>query len=432
VPNRIVQQHVYGEWTPQKEVMHPNQPPPERTFVPPNYQPPEESAPAPEDSAPAPEDSAPASTGSPFLDQPDRVERIESEDNEPTPTVQQRRFSAPQSEWDPIREAPPADSRPEAANFPQQVYTMSDDKRLFQPPKSYPAPPKDLWYEVPKTAPEKPKTIFPWEATQAKPTRVFPDDPPSPVPEKPTPAPIDTTSEPIPGESPTTPTIQITPVEPFASYSRVNAWDEHPSIQQYMNRFQFGRRANVQVLYNSSDVTSPPAGEGAAGDGTAKKRPSLKLTDFPTEFERPSLPVTPAPVRRDIFWAEERDAEGELPAAEGVPAPADWDPLRKLEELQRRQSQVLAEGPRRPSVDAPQRELPGGAVLLPSSEEDVVPMTSVTPAKEEAKEAKSVSASDGTERDGPTKEKGNKSVPAELEELDDGAMGENQGVFSPT
>jgi glycogenin glucosyltransferase len=306
---------------------------------------------------------------------------------------------------------------------------MSDDKRLFQPPKSYPAPPKDMWYEVPKTPPEKPKPIFPWEATQSKPTRVFPDEPPSPDPEKPTPAPIDTTSKPIAGESPPTPTIQVTSVESFATYSRVNAWDEHPSIQQYMNRFQFGRRANVQVLYPPPDVTSPPTDRAAA----PAKRPSLKLTDFPTEFERPSLPVTPAPVRRDIFWAEERDAEGELPAAEGVPAPADWDPLRKLEELQRKQSQVLAEGPRRPSLDAPHRELPGGATLLPSAEEDVVPKTSVTPTAK-AEEAKSVSAPDGTgtQRDGSANDKGNKSVPAELEELDDGAMGEDEGVFSPT
>lgn len=50
----------------------------------------------------------------------------------------------------------------------------------------------------------------------------------------------------------------------------------------------------------------------------------MRLTDFPTELERPSLPVTPAPIRRPSFWGEERDEQGELPAAEGVPSQEDW------------------------------------------------------------------------------------------------------------
>ena len=50
----------------------------------------------------------------------------------------------------------------------------------------------------------------------------------------------------------------------------------------------------------------------------------MRLTDFPSELERPSLPVTPAPIRRPSFWGEERDQEGELPAAEGVPSQEDW------------------------------------------------------------------------------------------------------------
>jgi hypothetical protein len=54
------------------------------------------------------------------------------------------------------------------------------------------------------------------------------------------------------------------------------------------------------------------------------RRHSMKLTDFPTELERPSLPVTPAPIRRPSFWGEERDEDGELPAAEGVPSQEDW------------------------------------------------------------------------------------------------------------
>ena len=87
----------------------------------------------------------------------------------------------------------------------------------------------------------------------------------------------------------------------------------------------------------------------------------MKLTDFPTEIERPSLPVTPAPVRRPSFWGSERDAAGDLPGAEGVPDQSAWDPVAKLAELQRRQSEMLAEGPASPGRFIPDRELPGSS-----------------------------------------------------------------------
>jgi len=136
----------------------------------------------------------------------------------------------------------------------------------------------------------------------------------------------------------------------------------------------------------------------------------MKLTDFPTEFERPSLPVTPAP-RRPSFWGEERaDEEGELPTAEGVPKQQDWvsgfpsynfqpnfafasasaasasaaisaalrnlswrcqfcgkqNPVQKLEELQKRQAEVLQTGPETgPELkpkELPKRAMPRSAV----------------------------------------------------------------------
>jgi len=61
----------------------------------------------------------------------------------------------------------------------------------------------------------------------------------------------------------------------------------------------------------------------------------LKLTDFPSADDRPSLPVTPAPIRRPTFWGAERDGEGELPGAEGVPVQSEWDPTTQLEQLRR-------------------------------------------------------------------------------------------------
>ncbi|MCJ1256404.1 glycogenin glucosyltransferase [Lignoscripta atroalba] len=305
-----------------------------------------------------------------------QVPETHQEGTTPGPTVKQRMFSAPRMDWDPRVQAPPRDSRPEASNFPSQVYTMSDDRNLFQAPKSYPDPPKDMWYEVPRTPPanERPKPIFPWEINQAKPTRVFADDKLS----SPEPTPSITTDDDLQADttSPPTPTTQISSPEPFASYSRTNAWDEMPEIERYISNLAQNRRARVQVLTNDSTVAEGLLSPGAE-ETSQPRRPSMKLTDFPTEIERPSLPVTPAPVRRPSFWGEERDALGDLPGAEGVPKQEDWDPVAKLEELQRRQSEVLTQGPASPTRVIPNRQLPESAALLPTSEETEVPQTTV-------------------------------------------------------
>ena len=47
------------------------------------------------------------------------------------------------------RASPPANSNPEASNFPTTTYDMSSETTLFQPPASYPEAPKDMWYQVP-------------------------------------------------------------------------------------------------------------------------------------------------------------------------------------------------------------------------------------------------------------------------------------------
>lgn len=104
------------------------------------------------------------------------------------------------------------------------------------------------------------------------------------------------------------------------------------------------------------------------------QRRGSKVTDFPSEIERPSLPVTPAPIRRPKFWGAggpnsgtegEEDVEQFLPAAEGVPAQTDWvcvhgrlwgpadclcelanalrhkDPVVRLQKLVQEQSELL-------------------------------------------------------------------------------------------
>jgi glycogenin glucosyltransferase len=221
-----------------------------------------------------------------------------------------------------FRAPPPSHSRPEAHNFPSTHYEMSSDTKPFQAPQRYPDPPKDMWYEVPKAPSyQKPAPIFPWEQNAPKPTRVFPEDnlettkPDNSVEFAPEPA--ESGKESSTPVTPTTPTIQLTPADPWQTYSRGNAWDDIPEIERYIGALQKNRKGNIQVLQGYGSGIEQVSSPGA-------RRRSIKLTDFPTELERPSLPVTPAPIRRPNFWGEERNDQGELPAAEGVPSQAEW------------------------------------------------------------------------------------------------------------
>ncbi|THV96356.1 nucleotide-diphospho-sugar transferase [Aureobasidium pullulans] len=277
---------------------------------------------------------------------------------EPTPTAEQRRFTAPQAEWDATRMEPPTDSKPEAANFPTTTYAFNQDKDFFRPPKAYPEPPKDMWYEVPKTKPDpaaRPKPIFPWEERQdTRPTRKFVEDVDSPdsVPQPGVTIPsADYTSS--LNNSPATPIIKITTDDPWQDYTSnaKNAWDDIAGIDAYIRKFndqQFKSRTNSTQIQSPSTNTQ------------FERRESLILTDFPTELERPSLPVTPAPIRRTNFWANERNNNGQLPSAEGVPEQADWDPTEKLEEL-RRGSVTMPLDLKMPEKKIPSRAMPSTA-----------------------------------------------------------------------
>jgi hypothetical protein len=324
------------------------------------------------------------------------------------------------------RAPPPVDSKPEAANFPTTIYDFNQDTHLFQPPSSYPEAPKDMWYEVPKKepAPPKLKQIFPWESRAPKPTRVFlepkaptPPPPAEPEPQATTPAEqeevatLSTTTDVTDVTEDSTPTPVAPPVDPWAAFeSRTNAWDDMPEIERYVQAFSQARKGKLQVLHHTpsqrsprgSDITSPPTEHD-------QRRPSMRLTDFPTEIERPSLPVTPAPIRRPSFWGEERDQARNLPAAPGVPKQEDWvrrfssypkpafpdlppplhnllhgifywrcqycgkqNPVTKLEELQRRQSEVLVSPTETRNLDQDLQELPRRKMPESKSKEEVV------------------------------------------------------------
>lgn len=279
---------------------------------------------------------------------------------------------------------------------------MSSDPTPYKAPERYPDPPKDMYYEVPKTpAYQKPAPIFPWEKDAPKPARVFVEDEIE-----------QTTSESAPTEeefepaTPTTPSAPFIPTDPWQSFSKVtrNAWDDIPEIERYIGALQKNRKGNIQVLQGYGTGVEPVPGPGG-------RRASTRVTDFPTEFERPSLPVTPAPIRRPSFWDNERDEDGELPVAEGVPAQADWvclqlwicfsrlliltqiqDPVAQLEALARRQSEVLGKALGEGAKEIPQRPLPFGSeglkITSPTtrSPKDTSPPGSATDLKGKAKQ----------------------------------------------
>ena len=198
---------------------------------------------------------------------------------------------------------------------------MSQDGDLFVAPPPAP-PPKDLWYQVPEPAPadEPLKLLFPWEATAPPATRVFPEDMQGPSQReagaKATDQGTDFVTDPVTDlvtdQTTVSPTSFVPSTEPWETYQRSNAWDEIPDIDRFITSFRETRHGKVQVLV------------GDVAPDTTQRRASNRITDFPSEIERPSLPVTPAPVRKPSFWSTERDEEGELPTAEGVPKQDDW------------------------------------------------------------------------------------------------------------
>ncbi|KAF2139616.1 glycosyltransferase family 8 protein [Aplosporella prunicola CBS 121167] len=271
-------------------------------------------------------------TETPLTDPAEPAQNTGQDIAKTAPMTPTRKFSAPQMEWDATRSAPPSESRPEASNFPSETYTFSESKELFQAPVVYPEPPKDMWYEVPKTKPkvsEEPKPIFPWETERpkARPTRVFAEDAPQPKLEPqitPEPLAVSQKEEPISQAS----TATTPPEDPWQSFGQSkNAWDSVPGIERYV-RAVLGAQTkkarpsslSLESISQSSDILSP-TGEGDKGK---ERHESLILTDFPTAVERPSLPVTPAPIRRPTFWGEEKSEKSQLPSAEGVPDQAEW------------------------------------------------------------------------------------------------------------
>ncbi|RHZ59744.1 glycogenin [Aspergillus thermomutatus] len=241
------------------------------------------------------------------------------------PPVEVETFEAPKAEWDAAREPPPVNSKPEGFALAERTYTMSEDQRLFQPPASYPEAPKNMWYQVPETKPEPEKLtqIFPWESRAPKPTRVFLEDQPSTVSTPSVESPSTSTREEYKPSiwSRTSWTAEEPSTATWETYSHSNAWDEVPEIQKYISSIQHGRKAKVQVISGGPSPGTEPSSWRTTEYGPM----GMRVTDFPTEVERPSLPVTPAPIRRSFGQAAgDETTDEQLPIAEGVPKQEDW------------------------------------------------------------------------------------------------------------
>ncbi|KAH8692848.1 nucleotide-diphospho-sugar transferase [Talaromyces proteolyticus] len=246
----------------------------------------------------------------PHHSKPETVEQQTTQPERPAPpeSSAERPFSPPHSEWDARREPPPLHSKPEAIDLRTQTYTMSEDTDLFQPPPSYPEAPKNMYYQVPTSKPEPQKLaqIFPWESRAPKPSRIFADD----SEQTSTSTGHDTDdhiqfAQPPPEISSDSAIFRSQ--ESWESYTRSNAWDDVPGIEKYVEAIQWSNKGSGQ----------------SSSRGKSHKPKSFRITDFPTEEDRPSLPVTPAPMRKS-FWDGGSGVASEFPAAEGVPNQEDW------------------------------------------------------------------------------------------------------------
>jgi glycogenin glucosyltransferase len=191
------------------------------------------------------------------------------------------------------RSAPPATSRPEAENFPSGHYTFEGKRKKFHAPPTYPEPPKGLWYPTPETkAPseELPKPIFPWESGPKRPTatRVFSSDyPPTPVQES--------------VASPTQPTN----------------WQDMSGggMEQYIR--------NIMQSHRHGPASPSSSSKDPASTSRAGRPESLLFSGIPAVEDRPSLPVTPAPMRTSRFRAEGEDGITTV-APEALTEQAEW------------------------------------------------------------------------------------------------------------
>lgn len=162
----------------------------------------------------------------------------------------------------------------------------------------------------------KPTYTFPFEEHSERPavTRVWADDHANePLHARPAHIhPLDRKDS-IAQEDPSSTDSEV-PIADAFKQSAINAWDEVAAIVGHVRGYQQSqtRREKGKPRFTVGEL-----------EEIVDRRGSTLITEFPSEIERPSLPVTPAP-RPKSFWGNEGEGETTLPAAEGVPDQSSW------------------------------------------------------------------------------------------------------------
>ncbi|KAF3154240.1 glycogenin glucosyltransferase [Orbilia oligospora] len=268
-------------------------------------------------------------------------------------------FEAPMQQWDAGRSSPPPNSRPEASNWPTQLYEnewdqAKQDTGLFVPPRVA-SPPTDLLnFEVPpKPQPSpRPSPIFPWEHGNTTPaTRVFAGEgSPSPTLPLALPGSVDDefeTEEAAGGYS-------ARGMAAWDSYSRTNAWDSIPSIERYVASFQQSTQPRRTV--RKGDVTPNPQIRGADerilrtdGEHFDDETTTTTTITSTTGLLPPEISVTPTPFKSlRGYRSHAMDDETKFPSAQGIPDQQHWDPMKSLAELRNAPGELLNRSPPSP------------------------------------------------------------------------------------
>ncbi|KAL8964377.1 MAG: hypothetical protein Q9183_004492, partial [Haloplaca sp. 2 TL-2023] len=227
--------------------------------------------------------------------------------------------------------------------------------------------------------------------------------------------------------APTTVKPPRIPQSTFANYTIKNAWDENPKLLRDVGQHFLSRRLHPYDQHQealrkqmpkipkpktilSPTIRSPDHEVSPPLTAPQTRRPSLLLTDFPSETERPSLPVTPAPIRRSSAWGQEQQQQhptAGLPEAEGVPHQTQWDAMAALIQLHQKQSEDFQAGLKALSLSIPNRTLVSSSSSMPGSSRASKPTTTATSVPElrvEDTTVQSVAATDesskGTEASG--------------------------------
>ncbi|KAF3921070.1 hypothetical protein AA313_de0205160 [Arthrobotrys entomopaga] len=258
-------------------------------------------------------------------------------------------FEAPLQQWNAAQSAPPTNSRPEAHNWPSQVYENKwdqdkQDTKLFVPPRPA-SPPQNIDFEIPpRHSPTQPAPIFPWEERRIpRPTRVFAADYAEPAQESEEEEVVvsqvdeEFETEEASGGYDNDSNSGITS---FESYSRTNAWDSIPAIERYVASFQ--RSTNpVRKSTKKGDMTPLPAWRSPQQQ-QLQDRGKAEEEASSVRVLPPDISVTPTPFKSMRgYRSNAMDDESKFPSAQGIPDQQHWDPLKSLEDLKNAPGEML-------------------------------------------------------------------------------------------